>query len=60
MRSGSQDSRYAAQSVIMAMADEAGRWWHLQPHVERLQQQVDARLNVHCEPWSVVVGRGLE
>jgi hypothetical protein len=42
------------------MADEAGRWRHLQPRIERLQQQIDARLNVHCEPWHVAVGRGLE
>ena len=41
------------------MDDEAGRWQHLRPQVERLQRKISERLS-RGEPWEVAVGRGLE
>lgn len=41
------------------MDEEAARWQHLQPDIERLEKRITERL-AHHEPWHIAVGRGLE
>lgn len=42
------------------MDNEAARWQHLQPEIDRLDKLITERLTVHNEHWFEATGRGLE
>lgn len=53
------DLQILGQLSVGDMDNEAERWSHLQPEIERLNQLITDRLSLHREPWDVAVGRGL-
>jgi GNAT superfamily N-acetyltransferase len=52
--------KVTAEISVSDMDAEARRWAHLEADRERLYRLIRERLFVHCEPWDVAVGRGLD